>query len=405
MLSQGDLREGRQKVLETCLQFLYLIRAAMSPVRLSQAELDRRKTVGINPETVTNITATDFPGHYPGEDHAWSIEKFDRDLAVRFYKNEHDEATFSLIGVDASIANAFRRVLIAEVPSLAIENCFVLNNTSVIADEVLCHRLGLVPFKGSLKGLQQMRWFVKPDPEAGIPGTAVNDYNTIVLKLQIKCEWKPNPSDDPEAEAEDKYNNSSVYARDIVWEPMGRQAELFADGSIEPVNPDILLAKLRPGQEIDITMHAILGRGGDHAKFSPVGTATYRLLPKIDILKPILNQDAEKFAKCFPPGVIKVDRITPKEAQSNPELADHEGDKIARVQDPMRDTVSRECMRHDEFAKKVKLGRVQDHFIFNIESTGQFPSDVLFLQSIGVLKAKAKRLLKALDEEVPSQGV
>lgn len=52
---------------------------------------------------------------------------------------------FDLVGVDASIANAIRRVLIAEVPSIAIETVHMWNNTSVMQDEVLAHRLGLVP--------------------------------------------------------------------------------------------------------------------------------------------------------------------------------------------------------------------------------------------------------------------
>jgi DNA-directed RNA polymerases I and III subunit RPAC1 len=54
---------------------------------------------------------------------------------------------FDLVGVDASIANAFRRILIAEVPTMAIETVYVFQNTSVIQDEVLSHRLGLIPIK------------------------------------------------------------------------------------------------------------------------------------------------------------------------------------------------------------------------------------------------------------------
>jgi hypothetical protein len=54
---------------------------------------------------------------------------------------------FDLVGIDASIANAFRRLLLAEVPTMAIETVFVFNNSSVIQDEVLSHRLGLIPIK------------------------------------------------------------------------------------------------------------------------------------------------------------------------------------------------------------------------------------------------------------------
>lgn len=79
-------------------------------------------------------------------------------------------------------------------------------------------------------------------------------------------------------------------------------------------------------------------------------TASYRLLPTIDILSPILYDDADKFVACFPSGVarIKVDR---------------KGVKHAEIVNPRLDTVSREVLRHDEFKGKVKLGRVRDHFI------------------------------------------
>ncbi|KMU72571.1 DNA-directed RNA polymerases 1 and 3 subunit RPAC1 [Coccidioides immitis RMSCC 3703] len=191
------------------------------------------------------------------------------------------------------------------------------------------------------------------------------------------------------------YNNAHVYAKDIVFEPVGRQAAFFSGphGVIQPAYPDILLAKLRPGQKIDIEMHCIKGIGQDHAKFSPVATASYRLLPDIQITRPILGNDAVKFANCFPKGVIGIEQVTAEDAaQAGSGYEGQEGQKKAVVVDPFKDTVSRECLRHEEFKGKVKLGRVRDHFIFNIESVGQFNSDLLFLESVKVLKLKCARL-------------
>lgn len=53
----------------------------------------------------------------------------------------------------------------------------------------------------------------------------------------------------------------SVYSKDIKWVPIGNQADVFADANIGPVHEDILLAQLRPGQELDIVMHCVKGIG------------------------------------------------------------------------------------------------------------------------------------------------
>ena len=303
-----------------------------------------------------------------------------------------------MIGVDAAIANAFRRILIAEIPSLAIEYVYIHNNTSVIHDEVLAARLGLVPLKGSSEGINWLRWFRLPkegDPDSG---STPADYNTVVLRLDVECTRNDNAS--PREEDPLKlYHYAHVYAKDLTFHPVGRQETFFSgpEGAIQPANPDILLAKLRPGQKIDAELHCMKGIGADHAKFSPVATATYRLLPDIQITRPILGDDAVKFARCFPEGVIGIDTVSAEEASKRGSgYEGHEGQEKAVVRDPFKDTVSRECLRHEEFKGKVKLGRVRDHFIFNIESTGQFNSDLLFLESVKLLKLKCTKLKRHL---------
>ena len=47
-----------------------------------------------------------------------------------------NEIEFDMVGIDASIANAFRRILLAEVPTMAIEKIHIYNNTTIIQDEV-----------------------------------------------------------------------------------------------------------------------------------------------------------------------------------------------------------------------------------------------------------------------------
>ena len=359
---------------------------------------------------MTDVSATDIPGHWgPGQDDSWNLDRFKQDLKVNFHQNKPYDAAFSLIGVDASIANAFRRILLAEIPTLAIEDVFIFTNTSIIQDEVLAHRLGLIPLTGGHDGLRWLKWFHKPPPkddfaaqanydpdefEAGA-GTP-SDYNTVVMHLNVECRWATDEPDgrngkklakEGETDPAVRYVDSNVYAHQLDFEVQGHQKEFFTgENAVRPMNPNVLIAKLRPGQKLAIRMHCIKGIGMDHAKFSPVATASYRLLPDIKITKPILGAHAKKFQKCFPRGVISL------------EHDEASGESKAVVADPMKDTVSRECLRHDEFKDKVELGRIRDHFIFSIESTGQFESDELFLDSVKLLKAKAERFKRHLTE-------
>ena len=262
---------------------------------------------------------------------------------------------------------------------------------------MLAHRIGLIPLKGSVEGLNWIKWFRLPKEGDPSSGSTPADYNTIVLKLDVECTKNPNAKPD-EDDPTKLYHNAHIYARDLYYDPVGRQEQFFhGDDIVQPTNPDILIAKLRPGQRITLEIHCIKGIGADHAKFSPVATASYRLLPDIQILRPILGQDAVKFQGCFPKGVIGLEKVTAEEAsEPGSGYEGHEGEDKAVVVDPFKDTVSRECLRHEEFQGKVKLGRVRDHFIYSIESTGQFNSDLLFLESVRLLKLKCARLKRNL---------
>ena len=111
------------------------------------------------------------------------------------------------------------------------------------------------------------------------PDSQATDRNTLVFKLDIECKRRPHPrkpvitstSVFPHASDEDLYENSTVYSRHLRWEPQGEQESVFAENPPAPTNPDIVLAKLRPGQEISMELHAIKGVGKAHAKWSPVG--------------------------------------------------------------------------------------------------------------------------------------
>ncbi|ORX59736.1 hypothetical protein DM01DRAFT_1381268 [Hesseltinella vesiculosa] len=331
-----------------------------------------RKHVLVERDRVTSVSGSDYPHQYPGLNNQWDLETFKENFKVTINRLSEHSVEFDLVGVDASVANAFRRVMIAEVPTMAIENVYVMNNTSIIHDEVLSHRLGLVPIRAPPDAF---------DYRSADDGPT--DLNTLVFKLKVKCQRNPNAAAD-ETDPQNLYINSNVYSRDLVWEPKGNQQEKFGEDKIGPVYDDILLAKLRPGQEIEMELHCTKGIGREHAKWSPVATASYRLLPKIEILSPIEGPAAIKFQGCFADGVI--------------ELVQDNGKTLAKVVNARKDTVSREALRHPEFENKVRLSRVRDHFIFNVESTGIIPPQDIFVRALDVFLEKVDHIRPALDK-------
>lgn len=80
-------------------------------------------------------------------DDLWNFKTFQKNFRIVIVRINDLEMEFDLIGVPPAFANAFRRLMLSEVPSMAIEKVMIKNNTSIIQDEVLAHRLGLIPLK------------------------------------------------------------------------------------------------------------------------------------------------------------------------------------------------------------------------------------------------------------------
>lgn len=72
-----------------------------------------------------------------------------RQPQIEILELKEDSMVFLLTKTDTSIANALRRIMIAEVPTMAIDLVEIENNTSVLHDEFIAHRLGLIPLRSS----------------------------------------------------------------------------------------------------------------------------------------------------------------------------------------------------------------------------------------------------------------
>ena len=71
-------------------------------------------------------------------------------MKITMKENTPEKAVFTLSDVSAAYANALRRYMLGEVPTMAIDSCTFNKNDSVLYDEIIAHRLGLVVFKTDL---------------------------------------------------------------------------------------------------------------------------------------------------------------------------------------------------------------------------------------------------------------
>ena len=246
---------------------------------------------------------------------------------------------FVLSGADPAFANALRRVMLREVPVLAIDEVEVVVNDSVMYDEVLAHRLGLVPLH-------------TPDG--------------YVMPLDCKCDDKRC------AECSVKFTlkregPATVLSGDL--KPSDKDAK--------PVSDSVPLVKLAEGQAIHLIGIAHLGLGKDHAQWQP-GVVAYKYMPKFTLNEKLCDACGVCVERC-PRKIL--------------ELA---GDKL-RIIDVEKCTMCRACV---EACPKgaITIGHDASKFIFTIESTGALPPERILAKALDSLGDKCKDFLKQLKK-------
>ena len=189
-----------------------------------------------------------------------------------------------------------------------------------------------------------------------------------------------------------------MYSRDLEWLPMGSdleaetgaafdtdQTDLAGEGGCAPVHKDILLAKLRPGQEIDLEAHCVRGTGAEHAKWSPVATAWYRLKPEVHLKKKLSPKDAEDLVK------LAQDRFQDKSPFSLEGSGKSRRVEVGELHLECLEWV-RDLGRDPRWADAVELRKIKNHFIFTVESTGVLQPWELLKEALHILSAKCSRV-------------
>ncbi|MEN2496961.1 MAG: DNA-directed RNA polymerase core subunit rpc40 [Marteilia pararefringens] len=316
---------------------------------------------------ITKSLSIEHPGDYFDENFDFSETKFNDKVTIeiKHYK-AREELVFDIKGVDASFVNALRRIMISNVPTVAPEKIHLFQNTSVIQDDVLAHRIGLIPLSCNPDMLQF-------PPDALEDDVSLTEFNSIQFELNVKCF----------RDSEGKVINGKVLSNQMKWIPIGNQQTSFSE-PVKPIFEDILIAKLVPGQEIAMKIICVKGLGFDHAKFSPVSTAYYRLMPFVKLKQAVFDNEAHQLADLFAEGVIGIDR-------------DKEGKEFAYVKDERLDNGSRNYMMAENLRDKVQSGRISDHFIFCIESVGSLDPVLILEKSLEILSDKCTRWIEKIS--------
>lgn len=161
-------------------------------------------------------------------------------MKVKITKNKGDILNFEVSGIDVELANALRRGIISEVPVMAVEKVRFEENSSILNDEILAHRLGLMPLKTELGSYNFMS---ECDCDFEGCGKCV-----AILTL-------------------DKKGPGTIYSEDLKSN----------DPKVVPAYDKIPLVKLTENQRIKLEAIAQLGRGKDHIKWQS-GLASYEMV-------------------------------------------------------------------------------------------------------------------------------
>ncbi|MEM2122303.1 MAG: DNA-directed RNA polymerase subunit D [Candidatus Bathyarchaeia archaeon] len=271
-------------------------------------------------------------------------------MDITVLKLDEDKASFILKGADPATANALRRTIIAEVPTMAIDDVMILENTSPMYDEILAHRLGLIPLTTDLDSYN-----LPEECSCGAEMGCSKCRATLTLETEAGEEAK------------------TIYSGDL--EPQ--------DPEIHPVSPTIPLVKLAPGQKIRLEAYARLGKGMEHAKWQPVSICAYKYYPIITVDDKICDACGVCVEYC------------PKEILA----VDVEGGKL-RVSEELKCTMCKECIRHcPKDPPGIRISWDDTTFIFNMESTGALKIDRIIREAFRILTEKIENLKNLMSNE------
>lgn len=268
--------------------------------------------------------------------------------------------------VPLPILNALRRIIQLEVPTMAIDEVIFYENSTPLYDEIIAHRLGLIP----LRSEEAIEKYKPPE----VCARCMESYYAEAPEEAIE---RPSPEECEgcftyirgSIENESTEDLKTMYSGDLVPD----------DPDVAPVYKEIPIVVLGPEQRLSFDAKARLGRGIEHIKWSPVSVAGVRYVA--DITTSILDENMLRAAEdCIgycPVGILGVSRE----------------EKRIYVKDVYSCILCMQCVRHCP-EKSIKVSYRDDQYILFFESVGQLSIRKILLKALDIFISKIDYLLQ-----------
>ncbi len=258
---------------------------------------------------------------------------------------------FQLKGINTAMANGFRRIILAEVPTFAIGDVLVETNTSIHINDYISQRLGLLPIDSNDRLLIE-----KMPIECNCPLGVCDSCGIIIDVNMVSTKHKHR-----------------IFIKDLF--PNNYKFN-FTKNAFE-----IPLFVLNTGEQFKARIIIRKGIGHQDAKYKPASVVIAKPTPQILIHDVLLNEQYQKLVSICPQKIFQFSDNTFSIVNVGKCIYCQKCTQLAIEDFKMPDIIT---------VKPIK-----DDFIFTIESVGTLRPDLIFMEAVRIMKEKVNQLDKS----------